>query len=207
MLPQRAGVLDHGAGMSAAFLDYDNDGRLDIYTGNIWSASGLRVTLLAVVHAGGPAGCPRLVPPSRTGQLALPQQRQRPLRGQDARRREPSMGRWAWSSDALDFDSDGWEDLYVVNGMLTRDTATQDLEGFFWRQVVARSPTTRVRSAPYDDALACDQSAARARVDRQPAAERVSPQRRAWRVRRRVGRGRTRSGSGRPLVRRARPRS
>ena len=31
------------------------------------------------------------------------------------------MGRWAWSSDALDFDSDGWEDLYVVNGMLTRD--------------------------------------------------------------------------------------
>ena len=33
-----AGVLDHGAGMSAAFFDYDNDGRLDIYTGNMWSA-------------------------------------------------------------------------------------------------------------------------------------------------------------------------
>ena len=31
------------------------------------------------------------------------------------------MGRWAWSSDALDFDNDGWEDLYVVNGMLTRE--------------------------------------------------------------------------------------
>ena len=39
-----AGVLDHGAGMSAAFLDYDNDGLLDIYTGNMWSAAGLRVT-------------------------------------------------------------------------------------------------------------------------------------------------------------------
>ena len=39
-----AGVLDHGAGMSAAFLDYDNDGLLDIYTGNMWSASGLRIT-------------------------------------------------------------------------------------------------------------------------------------------------------------------
>src|SRR5438876_2704298 len=39
-----AGVLDHGAGMSAAFLDYDNDGRLDIYTGNMWSAPGRRVT-------------------------------------------------------------------------------------------------------------------------------------------------------------------
>ena len=68
------------------------------------------------------------------------------------------MGRWAWSSDALDFDNDGWEDLYVVNGMLTREPhaessapnaerrtpASDDLEGFFWRQVVARSPLTRV---------------------------------------------------------------
>ena len=34
---EQAGVLDYGAGMSAAFLDYDNDGRLDIYTGNMWT--------------------------------------------------------------------------------------------------------------------------------------------------------------------------
>ena len=39
-----AGVEDHGAGMSAAWLDYDGDGRLDTYTGNMWSASGQRVT-------------------------------------------------------------------------------------------------------------------------------------------------------------------
>ena len=66
------------------------------------------------------------------------------------------MGRWAWSSDALDFDSDGWEDLYVVNGMLTRarggGPGEDDLDGFFWRQVVARSPLTRVKGTPYDDA-------------------------------------------------------
>jgi hypothetical protein len=41
------------------------------------------------------------------------------------------MGRWAWSSDALDFDSDGWEDLYVANGMLTRASGPEDLDGFF----------------------------------------------------------------------------
>ena len=60
------------------------------------------------------------------------------------------MGRWAWSSDALDFDSDGWEDLYVVNGMFTRadGDADVDLDSFFWRQVVARvaaRPASRAR--------------------------------------------------------------
>ena len=39
-----AGALDYGAGMSATFFDYDNDGLLDIYTGNMWSAPGQRVT-------------------------------------------------------------------------------------------------------------------------------------------------------------------
>jgi hypothetical protein len=43
-MAETAGLLDHGAGMSAAFLDYDNDGRLDIYTGNMWSDAGQRVT-------------------------------------------------------------------------------------------------------------------------------------------------------------------
>src|SRR6478672_588230 len=39
-----AGVLAHGAGMSATFLDYNNAGLLDIYAGNMWSAPGLRIT-------------------------------------------------------------------------------------------------------------------------------------------------------------------
>jgi len=65
-----------------------------------------------------------------------------------------AMGRWAWSSDALDFDRDGWEDLYVVNGMFTRDPGEDDLDldSFFWRQVTARSPLAAVRGTPFDDA-------------------------------------------------------
>ncbi len=42
-----AGVEDYGAGMSAAFLDYDNDGHLDIYAGNMWTAAGQRITAAA----------------------------------------------------------------------------------------------------------------------------------------------------------------
>jgi Tfp pilus assembly protein PilF len=145
-----AGVLDHGAGMSAAFFDYDNDGRLDIYTGNIWSASGLRVTSSPAFMPEAPPDVRALYHRHARGNSLFRNSGNGRFEDKtlDAR---ANMGRWAWSSDALDFDSDGWEDLYVANGMLTRDTATQDLEGFFWRQVVARSPTARVRSAPYDD--------------------------------------------------------
>ena len=149
-----AGVLDHGAGMSAAFLDYDNDGLLDIYTGNMWSAPGLRVT-----------SAPAFMRDASPDVRAL---YRRHVRGNSLFRNlgngrfedktldsHAEMGRWAWSSDALDFDSDGWDDLYIVNGMLTRTadaSAGGDLEGFFWRQVVARSPLTRVPGTPYDDA-------------------------------------------------------
>jgi hypothetical protein len=148
-----AGVLDHGAGMSATFLDYDNDGLLDIYTGNMWSAPGLRVTAA-------PAFMPDATPEVR----AL---YRRHVRGNSLLRNlgngrfedktieaHAEMGRWAWSSDALDFDNDGFEDLYVVNGMLSRprEGGGDDLEGFFWRQVVARSPLTRLPGTPYDDA-------------------------------------------------------
>ena len=146
-----SGVLNHGAGMSAAFVDYDNDGRLDIYTGNMWSASGLRVTAAPAFMPDAPAEVRALYRRHARGNSLF-----RNLGGGrfedttlDAR---AEMGRWAWSSDALDFDSDGWEDLYVVNGMLTREGGAEDLESFFWRQVVARSPLTPVKGTPYDDA-------------------------------------------------------
>src|SRR5262249_5454414 len=50
-----------------------------------------------------------------------------------------TMGRWAWSSDSWDFDHDGFADLYVSNGMIS-GTTREDLNSFFWRQVVANSP-------------------------------------------------------------------
>ena len=148
-----AGTLDHGAGMSAAFLDYDNDGRLDIYTGNMWTAPGRRLT-------SSPTFMPDATPEARA--LYRRHTRGNTLLRNDGNGRfedrtvqaRAEMGRWAWSSDALDFDSDGWDDLYIANGMLTRRDAAPgaDLEGFFWRQVVARSPLTRVPGTPYDEA-------------------------------------------------------
>ena len=47
----------------------------------------------------------------------------------------------------------GWEDLYVVNGMFTRedDQPSIDVDSFFWRQVVAQSPLARTPGMAYDD--------------------------------------------------------
>ena len=39
--PAQAGVEDTGAGMSASWFDFDNDGNQDIYVANMWSAAGL----------------------------------------------------------------------------------------------------------------------------------------------------------------------
>jgi Flp pilus assembly protein TadD/peroxiredoxin len=146
-----AGVLDHGAGMSAAFLDFDNDGLLDIYAGNMWSASGQRVTASPAFMPDAPAEVRALYRRHARGNSLLRNRGDGRFEDVTVGARA-EMGRWAWASDALDFDSDGWEDLYIVNGMLSRESGRSDLEGFFWRQVVARSPLTRVKGTPYDDA-------------------------------------------------------
>jgi len=147
----KAGVLDYGAGMSAAFLDYDNDGRLDIYAGNMWSDNGQRVTASAAFMKEASEEVRSLYRRHARGNSLF-----RNLgdgRFEDVTiAARAAMGRWAWSSDALDFDGDGFQDLYLANGMLTRAGGAEDLDGFFWRQVVARSPQTRVTGTPYDDA-------------------------------------------------------
>ena len=78
-----AGVEDYGAGMSATWLDYDNDGHLDAYAGNMWTAAGQRVTALPGFK---PDASPRDagdLPPARPRQLALPQPGRRHVRGRD----------------------------------------------------------------------------------------------------------------------------
>jgi Flp pilus assembly protein TadD/peroxiredoxin len=147
----KAGIEDHGAGMSAAFFDYDNDGRLDIYTGNMWSENGQRVTGQAAFMPDAPAEVRALYRRHARGNSLFRNRGDGTFEDVSEKARA-AMGRWAWSSDALDFDSDGWDDIYVTNGMLTRASGPEDLDGFFWRQVVARSPLTRVTGTPYDDA-------------------------------------------------------
>ncbi len=148
-----AGVEDYGAGMSAAFLDYDNDGHLDIYTGNMWTAAGQRVTAAPGFKPGRVSGDSGDLSPAHTRQLAVQERGDGTFADVtlDAR---AEFGRWAWSSDAFDFDSDGWQDLYVVNGMFTRrrranrpwtSTASSGARSWRSRRSSAKPGT------PYDD--------------------------------------------------------
>jgi tetratricopeptide (TPR) repeat protein len=65
------------------------------------------------------------------------------------------MGRWAWSSGGFDFDLDGSAEIFIAAGMVTNGSAEghpgADLESFFWRQVVAKSPSSAGASAAYED--------------------------------------------------------
>ena len=148
--------------MSATFLDYDNDGHLDIYTGNMWTAAGLRVTSEPGFKPDAPAGIRELYKRHARGN-SLFRNRGDGTFEDVSLTAGAEMGRWAWSSDALDFDNDGNEDLYVVNGMFTRDPGEEglDLDSFFWRQVDRALAARRAARHRFRRRLARHQSPAR----------------------------------------------
>src|SRR5205823_6541341 len=60
------------------------------------------------------------------------------------------IGRWAWSSDGIDFDNDGTPEIFIATGMLTNSSET-DLESFFWRKVAAASPADAKPDTTYEN--------------------------------------------------------
>ena len=143
-----AHVNDVGAGMSATWLDYDNDGRQNIYVSNMWSAAGLRVSGQPVFHEKETEEMRALYRQHARGNSLY-----RNLgNGQFKNVSSESgvdIGRWAWCSDAWDFDHDGYPDLYIANGYVS-GSDRRDLGSFFWRQVVGKSPSTSRPSPNYE---------------------------------------------------------
>jgi len=145
----QAGVDDLGPGMSAAWFDSDRDGRPDLYVSNMWSDAGQRVTADAAFR---PAGSPALREAWRrhTKGNSLFRNRGDGTFEETGAQQRVEMGRWAWCSDAHDFDNDGSPEIYITCGMLTGPNET-DLMSFFWRQVVAKSPVVVERSDAYEN--------------------------------------------------------
>lgn len=145
---REAGVEQAGAGMSACWCDFENRGSQDIYVGDMWSAAGLRVSQQNLFHAKDPEDIRALYRQHAGGNSLYRNDGQGKFQNV-ARAAAADVGRWAWSSDAWDFDHDGYADLYISNGYISGGD-TRDLASFFWRQVVAKSPSDSTPSPAYE---------------------------------------------------------
>jgi len=149
----QAGVEDVGAGMSVCWFDYDNDGIEDLYVADMWTAAGERISTQPVFQQDASPAARALYRKHAMGNSLFRNRGDGTF--QDATAMSGTgMGRWSWSSDAWDFDHDGFPDLYVANGMISGparpDLNNADLNSFFWRQVVANSPDSAKPSQNYE---------------------------------------------------------
>ena len=115
-----AGVVDFGSGMSACWGDYNRDGRMDLYVGNMFSSAGRRITRQSRFM-------PNEDPAIRSLYARFAKGNSLFENATGGRFQEVGaeagveMARWAWSSIFADINNDGWEDLLVANGYLTTD--------------------------------------------------------------------------------------
>ena len=143
-----AQVDEPGAGMSACWLDFDNDGKQDIYAAGMWVAAGMRVFGDSHFHAGEPEKIRSLYRRHMFGNSLYRNDGAGTFQNVATKSRV-EMGRWSWSTDSWDFDHDGYPDLYVANGYIS-GVSQQDVSSFFWRQVVSKSPPDSNPSPDYE---------------------------------------------------------
>src|SRR5260370_37883409 len=133
--------------MSVSWLDFDNDGREDLYIANMWTAAGMRVSGQGNFQKDLDERARALYRKHAMGNSLY---RNLGDRFEDAGAKSgTTMGRWSWSCDSWDFNHDGFPDLYIANGMVS-GSVPKDLNSFFWRQVVANSPNGPRPSHEYE---------------------------------------------------------
>jgi hypothetical protein len=119
------GATDTAFGMSASWGDYDRDGWIDIYVSNMFSAAGGRVTHQDRFLQESPETKQRLQRFAR-GNTMLHNAGSGKGFSDVSEQAAVAVGRWAWGSNFVDINNDGWDDLVVANGFLTTED-TSDL--------------------------------------------------------------------------------
>ncbi|MEE2825143.1 MAG: VCBS repeat-containing protein [Planctomycetota bacterium] len=113
-------VEDQSFGMSVDWADIDHDGRMDLYVSNMYSTAGNRVSFQDNYLSERPELQNRMQYMARGNSLFLG----KPDGFEDAGgAANVFMGRWAWGSKFVDMNNDGWDDIVVPNGFLTRQIA------------------------------------------------------------------------------------
>jgi hypothetical protein len=152
----RSGTLAYGAGMSASFVDYDNDGRFDYYVTHIrsehsWFAESptvKRYMLKCMTQGTWKTDMPlywqilrqsgrdfvRVFQQMASGNTLLRNKGDGTFEDVTEKAGANPPG-WFWGAAFADFDNDGWQDLYLANGWVYNDRDT-DIELEFLNNVV-----------------------------------------------------------------------
>lgn len=119
-IAKSAGVEDIGPGMSATWNDFNNDGLVDLYVSNMFSSAGSRITHNAQFKPGADEHDIEGFRRHARGN-SLFRNDGREIFVDQSVAAGVTMGRWAWGSLFVDFNNDGWRDIYVANGFVTAD--------------------------------------------------------------------------------------
>ena len=120
-----AKVEDIGPGMSAAWGDYDRDGRMDIYVANMFSAAGTRITTQKQFKTGTDQNIRNRFRRFARGNTLF---RNTGEGFEDVSvQTGVTVGRWAWGSNFVDLNNDAWPDFVVANGYLSSERDSGDL--------------------------------------------------------------------------------
>lgn len=109
------GLLDPGNGMGVSFGDYNNDGLLDVHASNMSSTAGNRILTRLFPNAG----------PQENVLKKLAAGNNLFQNTGDGKFKDVTAevggfsGGWAWGGGFIDFDNDGWEDIYTPNGFIS----------------------------------------------------------------------------------------
>ncbi len=141
-----SGTLAYGAGMSASFADYDNDGRLDLYTADIRSEHGwfaeaptvrrymanswrqgvwkTDMPLYFEIFRQSGTRFVEVFQEMASGNHLLRNRGDGTFEDVSWKAGANPVG-WFWGSVFADFDNDGWQDLYSADGWVYNDRGTE----------------------------------------------------------------------------------